>query len=316
MTVVINGSLGIQNPLGSASAPSESNTTNSNTGAYFPTGTTYAVATAGTNALYIDASQNVGIGTTSPGSKLDVNGQITVRSTLAVYSSGASNLLVRYANSINRIDSYNDPITATTPLQFDASQYTFLIADAEKMRLDSSGNLLVGTTTASYSGKVTSSVGASNSAYSAIFSGSGGSAIGYRSDFTGTTGTAYAMYFTYNGVASGAITNTSGATTYATSSDYRLKENVVPLASGLATISAIKPVTYDWIANKEKGEGFIAHELQTVIPLAVIGEKDAVDEKGKIKPQGVDPGKIIPHLVAALQELSAEVTALKAKIGA
>ena len=65
MTVTISGSTGIANPLGSASAPSESNTSNSNTGAYFPTGTTYAVATAGTNALYIDASQNVGIGTTS-----------------------------------------------------------------------------------------------------------------------------------------------------------------------------------------------------------------------------------------------------------
>jgi len=184
----------------------------------------------------------------------------------------------------------------------------------ERARIDGSGNLLVGTTTASYSGKITSNCGAVNSAYSAIFSGGGGNSIGYRSDYTGTTGTAYAAYFTYNGVASGAITNTSGATTYATSSDYRLKENVQPLTTGLATIAALKPVTYDWVANKEKGEGFIAHELQAIIPLAVIGEKDAVDEEGKIKPQGVDPGKIIPHLVAALQEAVAKIDALETRI--
>ena len=90
MSVVINGSTGIQNPLGSASAPAESNTSNSNTGAYFPTGTTYAVATAGTNALYIDASQNVGIGTTSPNSKLQVVSSTSNATALSVTNSSAT----------------------------------------------------------------------------------------------------------------------------------------------------------------------------------------------------------------------------------
>ena len=71
---------------------------------------------------------------------------------------------------------------------------------------------------------------------------------------------------------------------------------------GLATISALKPVTYDWVGTNENGEGFIAHELQEVIPLAVTGEKDAVNEDGTIKPQGVDYSKIVVHLVAACQE--------------
>ena len=77
MPVTISGSTGIQNVLGSASAPAESNTTSSNTGLYFPTSTTLGLSTAGTNALYVDASQNVGIGTTTlpiATSKLGISG--------------------------------------------------------------------------------------------------------------------------------------------------------------------------------------------------------------------------------------------------
>jgi hypothetical protein len=95
-----------------------------------------------------------------------------------------------------------------------------------------------------------------------------------------------------------------------------LKENITLMTAGLEKISALKPVIYDWISDKTKGEGFIAHELQAVIPLAVTGEKDAVNEDGSIKPQGVDYSKIVVHLVAAIKELSAEVEALKAKVGA
>lgn len=74
MPINLNGSTGAQVPLGSASAPSVANTTNSNTGLYFPSGTTAAVATNGTLALYADASQNIGVGTATPGYKLEVAG--------------------------------------------------------------------------------------------------------------------------------------------------------------------------------------------------------------------------------------------------
>ena len=109
----------------------------------------------------------------------------------------------------------------------------------------------------------------------------------------------------------------SGSTTsFNTSSDYRLKENVAPMTTGLATINALKPVTYDWISDNSQGEGFIAHELQAVIVHAVTGEKDAVNEDGSIKPQGVDYSKIVVHLVAAIQELSAKNDALEARLAA
>jgi hypothetical protein len=111
----------------------------------------------------------------------------------------------------------------------------------------------------------------------------------------------------------GSIATSAGATAYNTSSDYRLKENVQPMTGGLATVAALKPVTYDWIADQTAGEGFIAHELQAVIPRAVTGEKDALDKDGNMDPQGVDFSKIVPHLVAAVQELTARLTALENK---
>jgi hypothetical protein len=85
------------------------------------------------------------------------------------------------------------------------------------------------------------------------------------------------------------------------------------MTSGIAAVSALKPVTYKWNADNSNGEGFIAHELAEIIPLAVTGEKDAVDKDGKIKPQGVDYSKVVVHLVAAIQELSAKVAALEGK---
>ena len=78
MTITLNGTTGIQTPLGSAGSPVDSNTTTPTTGIYYPSATTWGVSTAGTNALYIDASQNVGIGTTSPGAILYVQSSAPV----------------------------------------------------------------------------------------------------------------------------------------------------------------------------------------------------------------------------------------------
>jgi hypothetical protein len=88
------------------------------------------------------------------------------------------------------------------------------------------------------------------------------------------------------------------------------------MTGALAIISALKPVTYDWISDKTAAEGFIAHELQAVIPGAVVGEKDAVKEDGSIKPQGVDFSKIVPHLVAAMQEQQATIQELTTRLAA
>jgi len=182
----------------------------------------------------------------------------------------------------------------------------FSTASTERMRVDSSGNLLVGTTSATNS----PSQGMTLMQNTNI----GSIGIGHANG-TGN-GNTY-MNFCYNGTQIGTIFQaTTSSVAYQTTSDYRLKENVQKLNNGLSTVLSLNPVSYTWKRGGETDEGFIAHELQQYIPNAVFGEKDDVNKDGSIKPQGVDYSKIVVHLVAALQELSAEVTALKTKVGA
>jgi len=115
-----------------------------------------------------------------------------------------------------------------------------------------------------------------------------------------------------NGSSVGTITTTLSATAYNTSSDYRLKENVAPMTGALATVAQLKPVTYTWKVDGSDGQGFIAHELQAVVPDCVTGEKDAVDADGKPVYQGIDTSFLVATLTAAIQELKAEFDAYKA----
>ena len=118
-----------------------------------------------------------------------------------------------------------------------------------------------------------------------------------------------------------AYSYTTGNFTLENASDYRIKENVENYSGGLEKINAIRVVSYNKINNTvgTKIEGFIAHELQEIIPAAVSGEKDAmkVDEAGETVPnyQMLSKETLVPYLVSAIQELSAEVEALKAKVG-
>jgi hypothetical protein len=190
--------------------------------------------------------------------------------------------------------------------------FLFRINSGEVARFDNSGFFLIGTTLTN------------------LFSQTSGKGFCYRNgasldvlvtsdnavilNRTGTDGSI--QEFRKSATVVGSISVTGSATAYNTSSDYRLKENVRAMTDGLATVSALKPVRYDWISDKSTSEGFIAHELQEVIPQTVTGEKDAVNEDGSIKPQGVDYSKLVPHLVAACQELKAELDAAKARIAA
>ena len=298
MAVTISGTNGIAVPLGSAAAPGVVNTTSATTGIYNPTSTTLGLSTNGTNAVYIDASQNVGIGTSSPTSStgftsLSIN-NATNGGRLDLYKAG-SLFGVLYSSAANLFDI--EAVGASTATRFNTN-------GAERMRIDSNGNVLVGTTVTN--GTNTSGVAILNPATSTTIS------VGHA---TGTASGSSYYFMGYNGTNIGSISQSgTTAVAYNTSSDYRLKENVTPMTVGLATISALKPVTYDWVGTNENGEGFIAHELQEVIPHAVTGGKDAIDEDGKPIYQGVDYSKIVVHLVAAIQELSAKNDALEARL--
>ncbi len=127
-------------------------------------------------------------------------------------------------------------------------------------------------------------------------------------------GTTFLEFFR-DGSSSGSVSLTSASSvSYNTSSDYRLKENVTPMKSVLDRIMNSNPVDFTWKIDKKDDHGFIAHEIQELFPTVVTGEKDAVDEEGKIKPQSVDYGKLTPFLVKAIQEQQAIIEDLKARL--
>jgi len=115
----------------------------------------------------------------------------------------------------------------------------------------------------------------------------------------------------------GTVTTTSSATSYVTSSDYRLKENVTVVVDGITRLQQLKPSRFNFIADPTKTvDGFIAHEVQTVVPEAITGTKDEVDADGTPIYQGIDQSKLVPLLTAALQEAVAKIESLEARLTA
>ena len=120
-----------------------------------------------------------------------------------------------------------------------------------------------------------------------------------------------------DGTAGGSITrNGTAAVAYNTSSDYRLKENVKDVVNPISRILQLKPCNFNFIGEDRSVDGFIAHEVQEVVPEAIHGEKDAEDEDGKPIYQGIDQSKLVPLLTAALQEAIAKIETLEAKVAA
>jgi hypothetical protein len=181
---------------------------------------------------------------------------------------------------------------------------------SERMKITSSGTFLVNQTTPS-----TTSDG-----FGVWPTGSGGGNL--VSCYNGTGNTALILgHGAYDGTLVdfrrgstqvGTISVSTSATQYNTSSDYRLKENVVSMTGALDRVSQLKPSRFNFIADADKTvDGFLAHEVQEIVPEAITGEKDAVDEEGNPDYQGIDQSKLVPLLVGAIQELKAEIDELK-----
>ena len=116
----------------------------------------------------------------------------------------------------------------------------------------------------------------------------------------------------------GRIKDNSSNVTYHTSSDYRLKDNVVSISDGITRVKQLNPVRHTWKTNPAIGtvDGWIAHEVDAICPDAVDGVKDAVNDDGSIYPQAVDYGRITPLLTAALKEAIAKIETLETKVAA
>ena len=186
---------------------------------------------------------------------------------------------------------------------------------SEKMRITSGGDVQIGLS-ANYSPITlyigTATNGSTGQGGQSLFGGAEASQdTGHAS---GTASGSNYHRFIYNGSVIGSITQSGvSAVLYNTSSDYRLKEDLQEI-KGLEKIQAIKVYNYKWKAEESRMDGVLAHELAEILPYAVHGKKDEVDEEGNDKMQGVDYSKIVPILIKAMQELSAKIETLEAEI--
>jgi hypothetical protein len=249
-------------------------------------------ANVGSNALVVDSSGNVGVGTSSPSSSLNINNGF-----IQVDINGTQSIRVGSTDSIVGGTDNEAVFQSNT-----GKGMRFLSGGTERMRIDSSGRFIVGSNTVvttNVAGVMLSKVGTQ-----------GRIEIGS----TSTAAQDLAYFFNPNGIV-GYIQTSGSSTSYVTSSDYRLKENITEITDGISRVKQLNPSRFNFIADPDKTvDGFIAHEVQDIVPEAVSGEKDAVDLDGNPKYQGVDYGRITPLLTAALKEAIEKIEMLEARI--
>ena len=265
---------------------------------------------------------NVGIGTSSPDNQLHVH---NTAGDSFIRLSGGGSLGQNYGGFVRGfgvsgsggnldlgvID--NNAFRTAINVQAQGNEVRFSTGGTERMRIDSSGNLLVGTTSGATSRKLfvqssnypqqnyatNSSINYPTLQLRTAYATGGQTAtqIDFRNGADGLVGT---------------IKSTVSSTSYNTSSDYRLKENVVELTGATERLKQLNPSRFNFIADADTTvDGFLAHEVADVVPEAIVGEKDAVDADGNPEYQGIDQSKLVPLLVATIQELEARITQLE-----
>jgi hypothetical protein len=261
-------------------------------------------------SMTIDTANNVGIGTASPSGVGKFAVVQSAQSTTAYFANSNAS----WASDV--VNSYSPSGTETSQISLSArSDGTSWLTSAygavlfrtgtagsatERMRIDSSGILLLAGTSA-----------IAGYQFTMYHTDTGGMAYKYN----GTSQQNSCSFQNGNGQV-GRIYTSGTATTYATSSDYRLKENVVPMTGALNKVALLNPVTFTWKTDGTNGQGFIAHELQAVVPDCVGGEKDAVDAEGKPVYQDIDTSFLVATLTAAIKEQQTIINELKTRIEA
>ena len=255
--------------------------------------------------MRIDSNGNIAIGGTSAS---NFSGYVTLdlRDTtggLIDFSEASAGVFARIQGIVN--NQLNITNRQAYPIVFNTN-------DTERMRIDSTGRLMIGTTSHITTAGFNPMFNVSSANNPMFLQNTGGGAVsGFQTG--GTLGTQFfAVFYTGAGSVAGGISTTGGQTgtsvAYGTSSDYRMKENIKPLKNGLEKVQQLNPVKFDWKETGETNEGFIAHEVQEICKEAVVGEKDGEEM------QGVDYGRITPLLVKAIQEQQTQIDALQSEI--
>lgn len=257
----------------------------------------------------IDSSGNVGIGNTAMSALADndandlVVGPGNANAGITVYTGTGNYGSLTFADGTSGDQDYRGSVV----YHHNGDSMRFNTAATERMRIDSSGNVLIGTS--SYNSTVKGVqfnqsgqafiIAQDNPALQVNRLGGDGTVVSIRNDSSQV----------------GTITVSGSATAYNTSSDYRLKENVVNIADGITRFKQLSPKRFNFIADDTRTvDGFLAHEAQTVVPEAVTGTHNEVDADGNAVMQGIDQSKLVPLLTAALQEAIAKIETLETKV--
>jgi hypothetical protein len=273
---------------------------------YKPTGSGFSIINNDTNASNFTAF-NVG---SSERMRIDSSGNVAIGMTpstdtlLEVYGSAAATCYKNSNTGTGTSDGFyvgcgKSSSTDAYVYNRESAPVIFGTANAERMRIDSSGDVFIGTT---------ANIG---SGYKAVVS-SGGNGIGITT--AGGNGTQFCGFF-YTSTSIGSISNNSNTgVLYNVTSDYRLKTVIAPVTDAGERIDALQPIEYDWNTGG-KAKGFLAHQFAEIYPNSVTGEKDAVDAEGKPVYQSMQASstEVMADLIAEIQSLRKRVAQLESK---
>jgi hypothetical protein len=254
--------------------------------------TNTGVSTTGNSIITGD----VGINTTSPDGFLHIDGMTSSKAAIVVEAAGVADNVI--------MEMQNNGAAKRMTLQYDNSNINFNITDRNDdpiITFRESGNIGIGLETPSSALEMSGSLDNTSSKLLRLTRSNQGSSP------------AKAVGFYSNSGERGSITVSNFATAYNTSSDYRLKENVVPIEDGINRLMSLKPCRFNFISEEQVVDGFLAHEAQNIVPEAISGEKDQIDEDGNEVYQGIDQAKLVPLLTAALQEAIKRIEILEQK---
>ena len=275
------------------------------------------VSNANATAMTIDSAENIGIGTASPATLLHLEANVAK---LRVEETSGSYVELEAGGSTGYVST-----KASHPLVFKPG-------GTERARVETSGGLLVGRTTSAWDSTTGLALNQGNSGENYVIN----NGVCMYFNRAGTEGKTIRFY-KQAGTEVGSITTYGASTLYTTSSDYRLKENVDYDWDATTRLKQLKPARFNFISDNTNTlvDGFIAHEVSSVVPEAITGTKDAMeDEEYEVTPavmdgdtvvteavmgtrsvpdmQGIDQSKLVPLLVKTIQELEARITALEA----
>jgi len=285
-TADINGGTIDGTVIGGATPAAVTGTTLTATGAFTSLGID---DNATSTAITIDSSESVGIGTAAPAASLHVNsGAANLAGLFESTDAGVTITLIDNSTTGGSVAEHGLNAVGDQLELRAVDNLSFETAGSERMKIDSSGNVLVGSD---------ANIGSSRMLIQVA--GSGGNGITTLPDVDATY--TPMVFRRGNGTAVGTITSTTSATSYNTSSDYRLKENITPVQGASDIVKMMRPCTYTFKSDGSWADGFLAHELQELHPRAVTGSKDAMkDEEYEVTP-AVYEDVVIPAVEAVAE---------------